>query len=331
MREIVLLFENVDADGSQGIYRHYPSTLTLSSERACSASVLRGEIPDVSTNVPRMGATVRLKVDGVAVFYGRLFTTEIDRWGVMSFTAYDSLRYLKNNFSNYYKGTYSVQQVIRDIAKQNGLEVGKLADVPSVGRDLKIDNESGFDAISRIVDTSIVLTGRILVFWDNLGKLTLSWADEMASDIVVGDDSLATDYRLSTSIDEDTYNVVSFYRESSSAGGRAYEEAADEGNVRRWGELRMIESVDDIMSDAQMADRAKKMLEMKNRETKRMSITALGVVGLRAGMMINIHFPSVPDEISKRQMVILDSVEHTFQDSDHTMQLEVRTFWRDTP
>ena len=85
------------------------------------------------------------------------------------------------------------------------------------------------------------------------------------------------------------------------------------------------------MSNAQMADRAKKMLEMKNRETKRMSITALGVVGLRAGMMINIHFPSVPDEISKRQMVILDSVEHSFQDSDHTMQLEVRTFWRDTP
>lgn len=331
MRDVELLIENIEATGSLGIYRHYPSQLTLHTERAGSAAVLRGEIPDVSTNVPQMGATVRLRVDGVPVFYGRLFSSEINRWGVLSFVAYDSLRYLKNSYSNYYGYNYSVQQVIRDIAKANGLKVGKLADVPEVGRLLKIDNESGFDAISRIVDTSIVLNQRILVFWDNLGELTLSWADEMTGDIVVGDDSLATDYTLATSIDDDTYNVVAYYHESSSAGGRAYKYAEDEGNKTKWGILRLTESIDDILSGEQMQDRANKMLEMKNRPSKRMSITALGVVGLRAGMMIGIHFPSLPDEVSKRQTVLLESVEHTFEESSHTMQLEVRTFWRDVP
>jgi hypothetical protein len=329
MRDLELLFENVEATGSQGIYRHYPSSLSLHSERTCMPTTLRGEIPDVSANIPKMGATVRLRVDGQLVFIGRLFSTEIDRWGVLSFTAYDSLRYLKNTFSNYYEGSYSVQQVIRDIAKQNHLKVGKLADVPAVGRHLKIDNESGFDAISRVVDTSIVLNQRILVFYDNAGELTLSWADEMIGDVVIGDDSLATDYKLTTDIDEDTYNVISYYHESSAAGGRAFVDADDKDNEVKWGTLRLCESIDDILSEAQMQDRANKMLEMKNRPSKKMSITALGVVGLRAGMMINIHFPSVPDEISKRQMVILDSVEHNFEDSTHTMQLEVRTFWRD--
>lgn len=329
MREVEILFENVTATGTQGIYRHYPSQLTLHSERTCTPTILRGTVPDVTGNMPQMGATVRLRVDGQAVFYGRLFAVEIDRWGVMSFTAYDSLRYLKNSFSNYYAGSYTVQQVIRDIAKANNLEVGKLADVPAVGRHLTIDNESGFDAISRVVDTSIVLNNRILVFYDNLGKLTLSWADEMTTDILIGDDSLATEYTFSCDIDEDTYNIVSFYHESSSAGGRAYVDAYDSDTQTVWGTLRMVESQDDILSEAQMQDRANKTLGMKNRPLKKMSITALGVVGLRAGMMISIHFPSVPDSISKRQTVIVDSVEHTFEDSTHTMQLEVRTFWKD--
>lgn len=331
MREIELLIENVESTGSLGIYRHHPSQVTLHTERAGAAAVLRGEIPDVSGNIPQMGATVRLRVDGVSIFYGRLFSTEINRWGVLSFVAYDSLRYLKNNYSNYYGYNYSIQQVIRDIARVNDLKVGKLAEVPEVGQLLKIDNESGFDAISRIVDTAIVLNQRILVFWDNLGELTLSWADEMASDIIIGDDSLATDYTLSTSIDDDTYNIVEYYHESSAAGGRDYRFAEDNANKSKWGILRMTESVDDILSAAQMQDRANKMLEMKNRPSKKMSITALGVVGLRAGMMINIHFPSLPDEVSKRQMVLLESVEHTFEESTHTMQLEVRTFWRDVP
>lgn len=329
MRELELLFENVGDGTSEGIYRHYPSTLSLRSERTCMPTTLKGTIPDVTENIPRMGATVRLKVDGMLVFHGRLFSTEIDRWGVLSFTAYDHLRYLKNTYSAYYEGSYTVQQVIRDIAKTCQLEVGKLADVPAIGQFLKCDNESGFDVISRIVDTAIVLNERVLVFYDNAGKLTLSWADEMASDIVIGEDSLATEYTLTTDIDEDTYNEVEFYHESSAVGGREYKTAKDEGNIRKWGHLVLCESVDDILSGEQMQDRAKKMLEMKNREAKRMSITALGVVGLRAGMMINIHFPSVPDTISKRQMVILDSVEHTFEDDSHVMQLEVRTFWRD--
>lgn len=331
MREIELLIENVEGTGSLGIYRHHPSQVTLHTERAGAAAVLRGEIPDVSGNIPQMGATVRLRVDGVSMFYGRLFSTEINRWGVLSFVAYDSLRYLKNNYSNYYGYNYSIQQVIRDIARVNDLKVGKLAEVPEVGQLLKIDNESGFDAISRIVDTAIVLNQRILVFWDNLGELTLSWADEMASDIIIGDDSLATDYTLSTSIDDDTYNIVEYYHESSAAGGRDYKFAEDNANKSKWGILRMTESVDDILNAAQMQDRANKMLEMKNRPSKKMTITALGIVGLRAGMMINIYFPSLPDEVSKRQMVLLESVEHTFEESTHTMQLEVRTFWRDVP
>lgn len=325
MQTLELIFENPD----KGMYKYSPSTLTFRTERTCTPGILSGEIPDVTGHAIQMGDTCRLRIDGTNVFYGRVFSTTINRWGVMSFTAYDQLRYLKNTFSNYYYGAFTPKQVIEDIAKQYNLELGEIADIPKIGRCLRIDNESCFDVISKLVDTACVLTKKILVFWDNMGKLTLSYADDMISDVLVGDESLATEYTLSTDIDNDTYNRVSLYRESSEAGARFYAPAEDPGNVSKWGVLHLIESVDDVMTNAQMQDRANKMLEMKNRPFKSMNITALGVVGLRAGMMITIHFPSLEDSVSKRQMVILDAVEHHFEDSVHTMELETRTFWRD--
>lgn len=314
---------------STGIYRHYPTNLSLKTERAGSAATLTGELADVTEHMPRMGATVRLKVDGQLIFYGHVFQTTLDKFGVLSFTAYDILRYLKNTFSAYYPGTYKIRDVITDIAIANNLSVGTLAEAPTQGRALMIDNESGLDVISRLVDIGTILSGRILVFYAQGRDLRLSYADEMIADVLVGDNSLATEYTLSTSIDEDTYNQIFLYRESESSGCRHPATASDDNNTRKWGVLRLTEAVDDVMSNEQLNDRAKKMLQMKNRELKGMSITALGVVGLRAGMMINIHFPSLRDTISRKQTVILDTVTHNFEDGNHTMTLEVHTFWRD--
>lgn len=328
MNTLELYIEN---SKDEGIYWYAPSELSLRTERTCTPATLSGTIPDVKDHVPRMGAQVRLKVDGILMFYGRIFATTIDRWGVLSFTAYDNLRYLKNTFSNYYPRNYNPKQVINDIAQSYGFKIGKIADVPNIGQQLMIDNESCFDVISKLVDIACVMTKKILVFYDNFGEMTLSYADDMIADVYIGDDALATEYTLSTDIDNDTYNQVAFYRESSSAGGRAYTEAQDQTNTNAWGVLRLIESVDDVLSTAQMQDRANKTLEMKNRPFKTMNISALGVPGLRAGMMITIHFPSLDDVVSKRQIVILDAVEHHFEDSVHTMELETRTFWKDTP
>ncbi len=380
LQEADVLYEDTF---STGIFKVNPSSLSLRTERTCSPATLSGEIPDVKDHVPRMGATVRLKVDGILVFYGRVFNTTINRWGVLNFVAYDQIRYLKNSFTNFYPSSYSVKNVITDIANHYGLKVGKLADVPNTGQSLTIDNESAFDVISKLVDVATVLTQRIIVFYDNCGELRLSYADEMVSDllnerrafegitgydaeigyegenldefvwlneygdlqeytdidwtlaylndVVVGDDSLAVDYELTTDIDEDTYNQIFLYRESSGAGSRVFATAQDESNVAKWGVLRLTESVEEQMNEEQMHDKADKLLEMKNRPFKTMRISALGVVGLRAGMMITIHFPSLDDEVSKKQRVVIDSIEHKFEDGVHTMDLEVRTFWRDTP
>lgn len=344
MQSLELLFEtfDIESDFIEGtydtevwidnnkIYRHYPTSLSLKTERTGAPATLSGEIADISEHVPELGSTVRLKVDGVRMFLGYVFQTSVDKYGVMTFTAYDSVRYLKNTFSNYYPKNYKIRDVINDIATSFSLEVGHLEDIPHQGSYLMIDNECALDVICKLVETAMILTGRILVFYaDDRGRLTLRYADDMIADVLIGDDSLATEYTLSSSIDEDTYNQIFLYRESEGAGHRIPGLAMDDATTLKWGTLRLTESVQDILSEAQLHDRAHKMLDMKDRPTKSMSITALGVAGLRAGMMINIHFPSIPDDISKKQTVILDSVTHNFEDMNHTMTLEVHTFWRD--
>jgi len=329
MATLELLFENPEED----IYEYKPSSVSLKQERTCSASTLDGTIPDVTGHVIKMGATCRLFADGELIFYGYVFSANIDRWGVMSFTAHDCLRYLRNTFSNYYPRGYKPVDVIKDICKAFNVKVGTLDDIPATGWPLLCDNESGLDIISKLVDTAIVLTKKIIVFYAEGDKVYLKYADDMIRNEVVGDNSLSTEYSLSISIDEDTYNQIFLYRESSASGGRHYVVAESKGSdstVNKWGILRYSESVEDGMTDAQMQDKADKLLEMKNREFKSMTISALGIVGLRAGQMLTIDFPSLADPVSKRQIVCIDSVTHNFEDSTHTMELEVRTFWRDS-
>lgn len=329
MAEIELLFENPDEE----IYSYKPSTLSLKQERTCSCATIDGTIPDVTGKVIKMGATCRCYADGQLIFYGYVFAATIDRWGVMTFTAHDCLRYLRNTYSYYYPRGYKPKDVITDICKAFNVKIGYIEDIPAVGWPLLCDNESGLDIISKLVDTAIVLTKRIIVLYADGDEVCLRYADDIQRDEVVGDNSLATDYSLSISIDDDTYNQIFLYRESTASGGRHFVTAPKSGkspNVKRWGVLRYTEAVEDGMTDAQMQDKADKLLEMKNREFKTMSISALGIVGLRAGQMITIDFQTLSDPVSKRQMVCVDSVTHNFEDSTHTMELEVRTFWRDS-
>lgn len=316
---------------SGDVYMFYPSTVSLHMERTCTPATLTGTIPDVTGSPIEMGATCRFQVDGVTVFYGYVFQRSVDRYGAVSFTAYDCTRYLKNPFSAFYKRGYQPKQVISDMAYRYGLKLGYIEDIPAIGRSLMIDNESCFDVISKLVETASILNTKVYVFYAEDDKLNLRCAEDMITNAVIGENSLATDYTLSTSIDDDVYNEIALYRGSEHAGGRAYKTAKNAEDIAKWGHLVLMEASEDGMTTAQMQEKANRLLEMKDREFKSMNITALGIVGLRAGMMITLHFPTLQDPISKTQTVMIDSIDHTFEDNVHTMSLEVRTFWRDSP
>lgn len=310
-------------------FKYLPESLSLKTERMGTPATLTGTIPDAGDNIPEMGATARLTVDGVVMFYGRIFSCTVDRWGVVSFTAYDLLRYLKGNFSWYERGL-TVEKLIDVIASTYDIPLGDIAKTGYTARCRTIQDECALDAIQAMIDLATVKTKTVWVLFDDCGKLCLRAAQDMTSDVMIGDGSLATDYSLAVDIDTDTYNYVVIHRPLTGASVQGNKIAKDTATEAKWGRLIYYEEADEKMNAAQMQEKADNLLKMKNRPTRCLSIDCLGVAGIRAGMMVTINFPDLPT-VSKRQIVVLDSVEHHFEDSLHTMRLETRTLWENSP
>ena len=77
------------------------------------------------------------------------------------------------------------------------------------------------------------------------------------------------------------------------------------------------------MNPAQIRQQAETMLTYYDELKRTLSIDCLGVPGLRAGQMVFLNLPNLGD-ISLSKYVLLESVEHTFENDVHTMSIETR-------
>ena len=92
------------------------------------------------------GAAVRLKVNGVPVFFGFVFTKKRDKDQIITVTAYDQLRYL-NNKDTYVYENKTASQLVKMIAADFSLNVGTVEDTGFVIASRVEDNTSLFDMI----------------------------------------------------------------------------------------------------------------------------------------------------------------------------------------
>lgn len=269
------------------------------------------------------GDTVRFSVDGQLVFYGWIFSSSRDRWGVVDVTCYDRLRYLKASASYAFYGQ-TAGNIIRQIAGDLQISTGAIADTGYAIPSLIEEEQTCLDIIGEAVQQTLLNTGKIFVFYDDGNGLALSEAGAMFSTTVLGDNSLLTDYTFKSDIDSQTYNSVKLARPNEDTGRADVFAAQDSSTIARWGFLQLYQSVDGDMNDAQMKAQAETTLAYYNREMKTLTISALGVLGLRAGQMIFLKVSSIPD-LTNGQYVLLEKVTHNFENSIHTMDLETWT------
>ena len=79
--------------------------------------------------------------------------------------------------------------------------------------------------------------------------------------------------------------------------------------------------MDGDVNDAQMKAQAETSLTYYNRRMRTLKFSTLGVPGLRAGQMVYMQIPGLGD-ISIDQYVLLEKVDHTWENSVHTMDIE---------
>lgn len=270
------------------------------------------------------GSSVGLAVDGVKMFKGYVFTAEQNRDGEVQYTAYDQLRYLKANASYTFEAM-TLGQIIQQVAADFDLTCGELVDTGYAFPCLIQENESCLDTIFNALSETIYRTGKIFNFYDNAGELTLTEARGMYSDIIIGDGSLATDFTYKRDIDSDTYNRVKLVRPNEEAGMADTYVMEDTDTQAKWGILQYYDQVDENLNAAQIEQMCESYLQYYNRVVQELSIDALGVPGLRAGMIVPVRISAV-GSLAVSRLLLAEKVTHKFDGDIHTMSIDVKNF-----
>lgn len=273
---------------------------------------------------PKEGWHVFCSIDGARIFQGRLFTKEKsgnnNHW---TLTAFDKLIYLKNTDTVVFKASRA-----GDIFRH----VCQLAQVPSQVIDMGNywcpemiqDQTSYFSMIQHALDLTLINAGQWLVLQDNLTRLEIVDVLRMDTPILIGDNSLATDYTYKSSI-EDTFNQIKLTQDNADTNRREVFVVTDSNKINAWGLLQHHESVDERLSPQQVAERANLMMRAKSNPKRDFTVECQGVVDIKAGRSIYVSFSSLASEgLSRISRAIVMKCVHNWSGELHTMSLTLR-------
>ena len=205
----------------------------VTTERQISPGVLEFSFVDTGINIGN-GDPVRFKdADGKEVFYGFIFRMKRDRSNIVTITAYDQIRYLKNKDTLVYENK-TADGVVALIGEKYGFNIGTLANTVWVIASRVEDNVSLLDMISNALDQTLQNTGDLYILHDDFGKLNLSFLGDMYVPIMI-DAETGQNYDYESSIDENTYNRIKLVYDNEDAGKREVYIAQDSSNINRWG------------------------------------------------------------------------------------------------
>lgn len=263
------------------------------------------------------GAKVQLKVDGKGVFMGFVFSKSRDRQQHIEVTCYDQLRYFKNK-ETYYLTNKTASQMLRAICSDFNLSTGTIVDSGYVAPKIAKDNCTLFDIMQEQIDRTVAYTNEMFCMYDDFGKICFKNVKNMKSNIIIDPDT-AQNYDYTSSIDDDTYNVIKFYRDNKDTGKREVFEVIDYTNVGQWGILRLTESIQDGENGQAKAEA---YLKLKNRVTRALTVKGcFGDLSVRAGSSVYFNM-NLGDKIIKNYLVC-ERVTHYFSENNHTMDLDL--------
>lgn len=266
------------------------------------------------------GNQVKLTVDGMDVFFGFLFSKKISSQdsSFVECTAYDQLRYLKNK-DTYVYNNLTAGEVIKLIAEDFRLNIGELEDTGYKIPRREEQNKTLFDIIQNAIDETLQNTGKLYVFYDNVGKLTLKNIDSMKLDLLI-DMSTAVGYEYNSSIDSNTYNQVKVvYKNTKDKTNDIFLVKSGE-NINKWGVLQLNESVETKESGTRKAEA---LLKYYNKVYKTLTVKdAFGDVRVKAGssMVVMLQF----EDVKISNYMVAEKVTHTFKNDEHLMTLKLR-------
>lgn len=270
------------------------------------------------------GSVVSFKKNGQGVFYGYLFKTSKKESKEITITAYDQQRYLKN------KDTYVLQgltasgifsKICSDFKLNGVVKNASSYIIP----DKVMDSKTLFEIIQYGIDVTIINAAEWNLIRDVFGELQFINMNALKTDLFIGDESLLTGFTYESSIDDDTYNQVKLIKENTDTKKREIYIVKDSANISKWGTLQYFDKVDESANASQIKEKAEKMLQLKNRVTKKLKLDCLGDLRVSAGSGIVVGISALTKkQLATNQYYMVTNCTHNFRGGIHTMALEMQ-------
>lgn len=269
------------------------------------------------------GSSISVKVDGKGVFLGYVFKLHPYPNNEVQLTAYDQLRYLQNK-DTYNLPALTCDRIFEKICQDCQLKYNVI-DRSSYNVPAKIfDNESYYSMIQYGLDQALINEGYRYIVRDNFGTLEHVELRTIASNLLIGEDSLLTDYDYELSIDDETYNQIKLIKEDSESKKRKVYIVKDSNNINRWGVLQYFEKVDENMNSAQIEAQADNLLKVKNKETKTLKLTCIGDLRVREGVAVVVGIKQLEKYgVKYNSYYFVNACDHKFENGKHTMTLDM--------
>ena len=255
------------------------------------------------------GNVVAFLKNGVGVFYGYLFSKSRSKGKEINCTAYDQLRYLKNKDTYCYKNK-TLRDVIIMIAIDYRLKVSqsKLVDTKYSIPGRVEDNETLFDIIKNARELTESATGNMYIFYDDYGLLCLKRIEDLKTDYLL-DDETCEDMDYTSSIYDEVYNQIQFYRDDDTTGNRAKYIFRNAELINKWGVLQLTCKLE---KDDNPAAFGKSVLKLYSEKKRELTVKdCFGDIRLRAGASIYANL-NLGDIVFKSAQVIIKKAVHRF-------------------
>lgn len=280
--------------------------------------VLKDDILDFSE-----GSPVRMRENDDEIFLGFVFRQQHSKEQLITVTAYDQLRYLKNKDTIVYENK-TADQFLRMIASDYNLDVGTLENTNYVIASRVEENTSLFDMIQNALDLTLTNTGEMFVLYDDFGRLNLRNLSSMAvgtpEAYFMVDEETGENFECTSSIDGNTYNRIKLTYDNESTGTREVYIAQDSSNINKWGILQYFDTLKKGENGQVKADA---LLKLYNKKTRNLKLTnVMGDNRVRAGSMIIVNLDL--GDMKLRNFMLVESCKHTYKENEHWMELTLR-------
>lgn len=264
------------------------------------------------------GNSILVVLNEKKIFFGFIFSKKRNKDGKITVTAYDQLRYLKNEDILIYNNK-TTSELIKMIAKDYKLQCGTLEDTKYKYSAVE-DGSTLYEMIENSLNETTLQTGKTFVFYDNVGELTLKNVAKMKVNWVISKDT-AEDFEYESSIDKDVYNQIKIIYKDSTTGIATVYPVRNIPSQNKWGVLQTTAEIPWNLPALGWL-KAKVLLNHYNKKRRTLSVSGVfGNPSVIAGCLVPVIFDL--GDIKVQNYMMVAKVTHKFSNRVHKMDLEL--------